>query len=211
MADLWIHESFATYAEGLFTECQEGKKAGAEYLVGLRKNVGNDQPIIGVYGVNSEGSGDMYDKGANMLHTLRQLVNDDARWRGILRGLQKTFRHQTVSSKQVEDYISRQSGSNLNKVFDQYLRTTRIPALEYKLEGPRLSYRWSNVVPGFAMPVKVTTSPGNFAWIRPTENWKTTTVRLARPEDFRVDENFYVVAKDLLKPAADSTTARKVQ
>jgi aminopeptidase N len=210
-ADLWIHESFATYAEGLFTECQEGKKAGAEFLVGLRKNVGNDQPIIGVYGVNSEGSGDMYDKGANMLHTLRQLVNDDARWRGILRGLQKTFRHQTVTSKQVEDYISRQSGSNLNKVFDQYLRTTMIPALEYKLEGPRLSYRWANVVPGFAMPVKVTTSPGTFAWIRPTETWKTTTVRLNRPEDFRVDENFYVVAKDLLKPAADSTTARKAR
>ena len=210
-ADMWIHESFGTYAEGLFTECQEGKKAGAVYLIGLRKNVGNDEPIIGVYGVNHEGSGDMYDKGANMLHTIRQLVNDDTRWRGILRGLGKTFGHQTVSSKQVEDYISRQSGLNLNRVFDQYLRETKIPVLEYKLEGPRLSYRWSNVVRGFAMPVKVTTSPGTFAWIRPTENWKTISVRLARPEDFRVDENFYVVAKDLLKPAADSTTARKAQ
>ena len=210
-ADMWIHESFGTYAEGLFTECQEGKKAGAVYLVGLRKNVGNDEPIIGVYGVNHEGSGDMYDKGANMLHTIRQLVNDDTRWRGILRGLGKTFGHQTVSSMQVEHYISRQSGLNLNKVFDQYLRETKIPVLEYKLEGPRLSYRWSNVVRGFAMPVKVTTSPGTFAWIRPTENWKTISVRLGRPEDFRVDENFYVVAKDLLKPAADSTTARKAQ
>ena len=210
-ADMWIHESFGTYAEGLFTECQEGKKAGAVYLVGLRKNVGNDEPIIGVYGVNHEGSGDMYDKGANMLHTIRQLVNDDTRWRGILRGLGKTFGHQTVSSMQVEHYISRQSGLNLNKVFDQYLRETKIPVLEYKLEGPRLSYRWSNVVRGFAMPVKVATSPGTFAWIRPRENWKTISVRLGRPEDFRVDENFYVVAKDLLKPAADSTTARKAQ
>jgi aminopeptidase N len=210
-ADMWIHESFATYAEGLYTECQEGKKAGAEYLLGVRKNVGNDQPIIGVYGVNREGSGDMYDKGANMLHTIRQLVDDDARWRGILRGLAKTYWHQTVSGKQVEDYISRQSGLSLNKVFDQYLRTTRIPVLEYKLEGRRLSYRWNNVVRGFAMPVKVTTSPGTFTWIRPTEGWKTTTVKLNRPEDFRLDENFYVVGKDLLKPATDSTTVRKVQ
>ena len=210
-ADMWIHESFATLSEGLYTECQEGKKAGAEYTVGLRRGIGNDEPIIGVYGVNREGSGDMYDKGANMLHTIRQLVDDDTRWRGVLRGLGKTFWHQTVTTKQVENYISRQSGINLDKVFDQYLRTTKIPVLEYKLEGSRLSYRWSNVVGGFAMPIKVTTSSGTFAWIQPMESWKTTTVRLSRPEDFRVDENFYIVAKDLLRPAADSTTARKAQ
>jgi len=209
-ADMWIHESFATYAEGLYTECQEGKKAGAEYTIGQRKIVRNDEAIIGVYGVNHEGSGDMYDKGANMLHTIRQLVDDDTRWRGILRGLNKTYWHQIVSGKQVEDYISRQSGMNLSKVFDQYLRTTMIPVLEYRLEGQRLSYRWSNVVRGFAMPVKVTTSSGVSSWIRPTESWKTARVTLSRPEDFRVDENFYVVPKDLLKPA-DSTTVRKAQ
>jgi aminopeptidase N len=210
-ADMWIHESFATYAEGLFTECQEGKRAGAEYTIGQRALIRNDVPIIGVFGVNHEGSGDMYDKGANMLHTIRQLVDDDARWRGIMRGLGKTFWHQTVSGKQVEDYISRHSGLNLSKVFDQYLRTTKVPTLEYKLQGSKLSYRWSNVVPGFAMPIKVTTAPGKMSWIRPTESWKTTTVRLNRPEELHVDENFYVVAKDLLKPPTDSTTVRKAQ
>jgi aminopeptidase N len=158
--------------------------------------------------VNHEGSGDQYDKGANMLHTIRQLVDDDARWRGIMRGLGKTFWHQTVSGKQIENYLSSRSGINLSKVFDQYLRTTKIPTLEYKLRGSKLSYRWSNVVPGFAMPVRVTTSPGKLTWIRPTQTWKTTTVKLNRPEDFHVDENFYVVAKDILRPATDSATAR---
>jgi aminopeptidase N len=208
-ADMWIHEGFATYAEGLYTECQQGKKAGAEYTIGQRKIIRNDVPIVGVYGVNHEGSGDMYDKGANLLHTIRQLVDDDARWRGILRGLGKTFWHQIVTTKQVEDYISRQSGMDLSKVFDEYLRTTKVPTLEYKLEGQKLSYRWSNVVPGFAMPVKVTTSTGSYSWIKPTETWKTVAEKLSRPEDFRVDENFYVNAKDLLKPAPDSTTVRK--
>jgi len=115
-----------------------------------------------------------------------------------------------VGSKQVEDYLSRQSGIDLSKVFDEYLRTTMVPTLEYKFEGPKLSYRWINVVPGFAMPVKVTTSPGTYSWIRPTETWKTMEVKLSRPEDFLVDENFYVNAKDLLKPAPDSTSVRKV-
>ena len=210
-ADMWIHESFATYAEGLFTECQQGKKAGAEYTIGQRKLIKNLAPIVGVYGVNHEGSGDMYDKGANMLHTIRQLVDDDARWRGILRGLGKTFWHQTVTGRQIEDYLSSRSGMDLSKVFDQYLRTTKVPTLEYKIEGSKLSYRWSNVVPRFAMPVKVTTSPGRLAWIKPTETWNTTPIDLARPEDFHVDENFYVVAKDLLRPATDSATVRKAR
>ncbi|MEA2706956.1 MAG: hypothetical protein QOH22_1744, partial [Gemmatimonadaceae bacterium] len=207
-ADMWIHESFATYAEGLFTECQQGKKAGAEYTIGQRKLIKNDQPIVGVYGVNHEGSADQYEKGANMLHTIRQLVDDDARWRGIMRGLGKNFWHQTVSGRQIEDYLSSRSGINLSKVFDQYLRTTKIPRLEYKLQGSKLSYRWTNVVPGFAMPVKVTTSPGKLGWIRPTGSWKTTPIHLTRPEEFRVDENFYVVAKDLLRTANDSTNVR---
>ena len=209
-ADMWIHEAFATYAEGLFTECQDGKKAGAEYLIGQRKLIRNVEPIIGVYGVNHEGSGDMYPKGGNILHTIRQLVDDDTRWRGILRGLNKTYWHQTVSGKQVEDYITRQSGVSLGKVFDQYLRTTMIPTLEYKLEGQRLSYRWSNVVPGFAMPVKVRSSPDEWTWINPTTTWEASRKKFLYPENFLVDENFYVVARNILKPA-DSTTVRKAQ
>ena len=209
-ADMWIHEAFATYAEGLYTECQYGKKAGAEYIIGQRKLIRNVEPIVGVYGVNHEGSGDMYPKGGNILHTIRQLVNDDTRWRGILRGLNKTYWHQTVSGKQVEDYITRQSGVSLGKVFDQYLRTTMVPTLEYKLEGQRLSYRWTNVVPGFAMPVKVRIAPDEWTWIKPTTVWEASRKKFLYPENFLVDENFYVVARNILKPV-DSTTVRKAQ
>ena len=210
-ADMWIHESFANYAEGLYTECQQGKKAGAEYIIGDRRNISNDEPIIGAYGVNHEGSGDMYSKGGNMLHIIRQLLDDDTRWRGILRGLSKTFWHQTVTGKQVEDYITRNSGLALDKIFDEYLRTTMIPTLEYKLQGRTLSYRWTNVVPGFAMPVRASVAPGRLAWIRPTESWKTMRVSLSNAAEFQVDPNFYVLSKDLLKPATDSTTVRKAQ
>jgi aminopeptidase N len=199
---MWIHESFANYAEGLYTECQDGKAAGAEYIIGSRRNIANDSPIVGPHGVNAEGSSDMYYKGGSMLHTIRQIVNDDARWRGILRGLNRTFWHQTVTGRQVQDYISKQAGINLSKVFQQYLTTTMIPMLEYRLDGQTLAYRWANVIPGFDMPVRVTTADSSYAFIKPTAAWKTMRVSLSSPAAFKVDENFYVTAKDMSEVAS---------
>jgi aminopeptidase N len=196
-ADMWVHESFANYAEGIYTECLFGKDAGAQYIIGNRRGIRNDRPIIPDYGVNDQGSGDMYPKGGEMLHTIRQLVNDDEKWRGILRGLNQTFWHQTVMGKQVEDYISAQAGTNLGKVFDQYLRTTMVPSFEYRIAGDTLSYRWANVVAGFDMPIRVTLDWPTWTLIRPTEQWQTAIVHLANPTDFRIDENFYVVPKQV--------------
>ena len=189
LADMWVHESFANYAESLYSECQQGKEAGASYVIGTRKNVQNDQPIVAPFGVNAEGSGDMYYKGGNMLHTIRQLVNDDEKWRSILRGLQSTYRHQVVTGQQVRDYISQQSGMDLSKVFQQYLNTTKIPTLEYRVNGTQLSYRWTDVVPGFAMPVRVSVG-GDSRLLRPTEVWQETTIPAGAA--LTVDRNFYV-------------------
>jgi aminopeptidase N len=189
VADMWIHESFTNYSENLYTEYHFGKKAGAEYVIGCRKLIRNDKPIIGIYNVNHSGSGDMYYKGGNMLHTIRHIINNDEKWRGILRGLNKTFYHQTVTSQQIEEYISQQAGINLAKVFDQYLRDVRIPKLEYKMEKKRLRYRWTNCVAGFEMPVRVQVGT-SWLTLHPTTDWQTTKA----PKNSRVvmDENFYV-------------------
>src|SRR5665213_2089793 len=141
-------------------------------------------------------------KGGNMLHTIRQIVNNDEKWRGILRGLNKTFRHQVVSGKQVESYISTQAGIDLSKVFEEYLTTTLVPVLEYRINGSTLSYRWSDVVPGFAMPVKVSLSDNVTSFIYPTEQWKTAKLELKSPESFHVDENFYVGSRNADQPVA---------
>ena len=117
IADMWIHESFIAYSENLFLNYYYGKKASAEYVLGTRQNIRNDRPIIGIYNVNYEGSGDMYYKGANMLHTLRQIVDDDNKWRSILRGLYKKFYHQTVTSAQIENYLTKHTGINLAPFF----------------------------------------------------------------------------------------------
>ncbi|MEP6495319.1 MAG: glycosyl hydrolase family 18 protein [bacterium] len=192
-ADMWIHESFANYAEGIYAECRDGKKAGAEYIIGSRRNIVNDTPIIAPYGVNADGSGDMYYKGGSMLHMMRQIVGNDERWRGILRGLNTTFWHQTVTSAQIESYISTQAAVDFSKVFAQYLTTTKIPVLEFKIDNDRLSYRWTNTVPGFAMPVQATVgSNGVPAWLRPTDAWKTLPAAVAKTDSITIDPNFYV-------------------
>ena len=197
IADMWVHEGFTNYSESIYVECQQGKEAGARYMMGLRNNVQNDRPIVGRYGLHDQGSSDMYYKAGNMLHTIRHVIGDDERWRGILRGIQQTFGRKTVDGRQVLDYINQQSGMNLDKVYEQYLTTTMIPALEYRIEGSTLSYRWANVVPGFDMPVKATLADGQLTVLRPTERWKTAQLRLTSPAAFRVDENFYVEPKNV--------------
>jgi aminopeptidase N len=195
IADMWIHESFTCYSESLFLEYYYEKYAGSEYLIGLRKNIQNDKPIIGHYDVNNEGSGDMYYKGANMLHTLRQLVNDDEKWRTILRGLNSTFYHQTVTTKQIEDYLSQQTGMDLNTFFNQYLRDTRIPTLEYSYQNSSLKYRWINCVKGFEMPVKIFINDSDFI-LYPKTEW-TEFISPFDVEKLEVDTNFYVLSKKI--------------
>ena len=193
IADMWIHEGFTAYSENLFVDYFYGKEASADYVIGTRKRILNDKPLIGPYNVNKEGSSDMYYKGANMLHTLRQLIEDDEKWRQILRGLNDTFYHQTVTTKQIEDYISLQSGIDLNAFFNQYLRTTLIPTLEYKIEDNKLNYRWTDIVADFDMPVQVTFN-NKAQWIFPNSEWKTTPIS---SESFEVDSDFYVNVKKI--------------
>jgi aminopeptidase N len=193
IADMWVHEGFTNYSETLFTDYWYGRQAGNEYLIGTRKGIQNDIPIIGPYNVNQEGSGDMYPKSGNMLHSIRQVINDDSLFRQILRGLNKTFYHQTVTTKQVEDYINKQSKRNFSKVFNQYLRTTQIPVLEYKIDGYKLSYRYTNCVKGFDLPLKITFKTEQ--WIKPTEKWKTLNLYPEGDNSFTVDPNFYIKTK----------------
>jgi len=195
IADMWVHEGFTNYSEGLYTECQQGTGAGAAYVRGLRGNVQNDRPIIGAYGVNDEGSGDMYYKASNMLQTIRQIVADDERWRGMLRGLNATFWHRVVTGAEVQAYMNRTLGLDLTPMFTQYLTTTKIPVLRYRFRGGTVSYRWTNVVPGFDMPVDVSLGGRTPVRLYPTEKWQTVSLPVRGTQVFVVESNFYVTAE----------------
>ncbi len=191
VADMWIHEGFTAYSENLFLDYHFGKEASSAYVLGTRMNIQNDKPLIGPYNVNKNGSSDMYYKGANLLHTIRQVINDDEKWRQILRGLNSEFYHQTVTSRNVENYISSKSGFDLSAVFDQYLRDTKIPVLSYVVKGKMLNYRWENVVANFAMPVKISVNGGEWIRINPTQKWNSLELSSEKAQ-IKVDSNFYV-------------------
>ena len=195
IADMWIHESFTTYSEILFIEYYYGKDAANEYARGIRKMISNKEPIIGHYDVNREGSGDMYPKGANMIHTIRQVINDDAKWKSILRGMNKTFYHQTVTTKQIEDFINKESGIDFSSVFDQYLRTPQVPTFEYYFKDKKLAYHWINCVGNFDLPLKVTLN-GKEIWLKVNTDWHAIDVD-SDTTSLVVDKNFYVIESNI--------------
>ncbi|WP_372794230.1 M1 family metallopeptidase [Lutibacter sp.] len=194
IADMWIHESFTAYSETLFLDYHYGTEAGNEYLIGTRQNIQNDRPIIGKYNVNYSGSGDMYYKGSNMLHTLRQLLEDDGKFREILRGLNNEFYHQTVTTEQIENYLSEHSNIDLTAFFNQYLRDIRIPKLVYKISKNKLKFKWVNIVEDFDMPVKVYFN-SKATWLFPTKDWKELLLD-APIVNFEIDKNFYIESKN---------------
>lgn len=192
-ADMWIHESFTTYSEALFVDSFINKEAGNAYVQGIRKNISNTSPIVGKeYGTRTEGSGDMYPKGANMIHTIRQVINNDEKFRQILRGMNSDFYHQTVTTKQIEDYISQKSGIDFSTFFDQYLRTIKIPTLEYQQTGNQLKFRYTGIVDNFKLPVRINGSQT----ISPTKDWQTIQLQSSEPVNW--DKNYYINYKQNL-------------
>lgn len=193
IADMWIHEGFTMYSESLFVESREGKKAAAKYIAGMRQNIRNDIPVIGPYNVNTEGSGDMYYKGANLIHMIRTIIGNDTKWREILRGLNTEFALKTTTTEEIVNFINKKSGKDLTPVFDQYLRHNDIPVLEYKISRKQLSYRWQSDVAGFNMPVRIKTGK-KYLWLQPSSEWKTLRWRSSFIPDL---ENFYIGVKEM--------------
>lgn len=210
VADMWIHESFGAYAEALFVEHQWGYRESLAYINGKKPNVRNNGPIIGIYNVQHEGSGDMYDKGQLALNTLRSVIGSDSLWFSVIRGLYHTFQYQTVTAEDVIGYINRSTGSDYNWFFDQYFRHTKIPELEVRLsfrgDSAFAACRWRADVADFRMPVFVTTAPGRFERITPTTAWQRFPIAMMTPQDFRIDaERFYatlLLSWSYIDPAA---------
>jgi aminopeptidase N len=211
IADMWIHESFGAYAEALYVEYNWGHNAALEYINGKKTNIRNDKPIIGPYNVNHEGSGDMYDKGQLVLNTLRDVINNDTLWFSILKGLQEKFAYKCIGANDLISYVNQRTGQDLNYFFEQYLRYVNFPVFTVyvvqKGNETALRYKWEADVKDFKMPIKVTTSKGNFEFIYPTTKFQTMKLKDFDPKDFKVDEGEFLcglkIYRSYVDPASD--------
>ena len=192
IADMWIHEGFTTYTETVFVECTQGYDAAMKYINGQSKNVRNDKPIIGQFGVNREGSGDMYYKGSLLLNTLRHVVNNDTKWWAILLKYSETYKKQIIDTPTVIAFFNAETGRNLTPIFNQYLNYKSIPQLEIKGYKNRFQYRWKTEEPNFEMPVDIMIGDKKVR-LNATNEWKKAGEVIASFEDLKVlTDQFYI-------------------
>ena len=204
IADLWVHEGFCTYSESIYVECMYGYETAMNYIQAMKRNVSNDSPIIGQYNVNKEGSGDMYQKSAVFLNTLRSIIDNDALWWSIIGGIQSDFSYKTVTTQEIETYISTKAGRDFSKEFDQYLRNTELPVLEYRITakegGVEVLYRWESPVAGFDMPVRYMVGANKPQWIQPNATWQKVFIPQTDITAFKWDEQHFYFTPQLLEP-----------
>jgi len=185
IADMWIHESFGTYMEAVYVECLYGYEAACRYMEGKKQEVLFDRPVVGTYGVQQEGSRDMYPKGALMLHTLRQAVADDKKWWATLRKLAVEHRHDHLDYEALTRFLSMELGADYGPFFRQYLKETALPVLHLRWKGRgetgRLEYRWTSNVPRFSLPIRVIVD-GEERMLYANDGWKVLSLKKdARP------------------------------
>ena len=192
IADMWIHEGFTCYSESVFLECQYGIEKAQLYINGLKKNIMNDEPIISKYGVNKEGSGDMYYKGALMLNTIRHILNNDEKWWKIILEYSNTFKHKIIDTETVLAYFNEKIGVDLTSVFNQYLRHTSIPKLEMKIDNFKLCYRWKAAEPNFEMPVDIKIK-GEKVRINATSKWVKSRIVVESTKEVEIQKNDFLV------------------
>ena len=192
VSDMWIQEGWTTYLENVYVEALFGYDDALKYVNGYKTKVQNKQPIITTRGLHRTPPQDMYFKGALFLNTLRNVVNDDAKWWRTLREMFDHFKYQNIMTEDMVRYLNQKFGADLTPIFDQYLRHVALPVLELKFETPgSVAYRWQADVPAFAMPVRVGTK-ANWQIIRPTTDWQTMKTALTS-ETFEVATDLYYV------------------
>lgn len=192
IADMWIHEGFTTYAETVFIECTQGYEAAMKYVNGQSKNVRNDKPIIGQFGVNREGSGDMYYKGSLLLNTLRHVINNDEKWWSLLLKYAETYKKQIIDTPTVIAFFNKESGYNLTPIFNQYLNYTTLPQLEIKAQGTSFQYRWVTEESNFNMPIDIEIGSKKIR-LKPSNDWKKSKETISSLEEIKVlTDKFYV-------------------
>ncbi|MNX98256.1 Aminopeptidase N [compost metagenome] len=191
IADMWIHESFATYSESVFVECLYGYEKAMLYINGQRDLISNKSTIIGKYGVNKKSSTDMYYKGCLVLNTLRHIVNDDKRWWEIILKYSETYRHKIIDTETVIAFFTAETKRNLAPVLEQYLKHKNIPELDVEIGKKEVKFRWHTDVTNFSMPVVLLINDTEIR-LEATNDWQSYKIKKTK-EAVKFDSNRFLI------------------
>lgn len=204
-ADLWIHESFTTYAEALYVEFTKGYPVAIQYLEEQKKKIKNNGPLVGPRDVYFHGwkSNDIYYKGSWMLHTMRSVLDDDKLWFDALKGFYRQFEHKITDTKSVINYFNKATGRNWNSFFYQYLYVGDLPVFQYRLytnsdDNLVVQYRWKTNVKRFEMPIKATMTKDKWEIITPLSSWQLIDLNYFDEKDFKIKTDGYLLKVERL-------------
>lgn len=174
--DFWIHEGFQSFMDTLYLEHLGKKDAYFQEMKGRSARTRNMQPVAPreqkfsyeVYLSAPDyvaSDGDIYGKGAVVLHTLRYLIGDDAFFRSLRRMSYPTKEMEKITDGRqtrlvnTDDFLyiaEQESGMDLDWFFEIYLRQPKLPTLITSVNGKTLDLAWEtpdNL--SFPMPVEV--------------------------------------------------------
>ncbi len=161
--DFWIQEGFCSYGDLLYYLDHEGEEAYLERAQALAGGIKNEQPVVLGENINSDEAyqGDIYSKGAFVLHSLRFVLGDEIFFpllQAFIESEEFTYQNQ-VNSRDFIDFVSNYSGRNLDNFFDMYLYSTVLPKVKIKRKG-RNKYDVSLSNIQFSLPMEIKTSDG---------------------------------------------------
>jgi len=169
--DFWIHEGFGTYMQALYAEYLEGEEAYHNLIGYFRQLILSDKEIaptayqstVDVYGGGR--GGDIYYKGAVVLHTLRYLLGDDLFFKSLRRflypdpELKNAVDGSHVRFVTTDDYleiVNNLTGDDYSWFFEIYLRETKIPVLQKIKQENSMLLKWKFTTERyFPMPVEI--------------------------------------------------------
>jgi aminopeptidase N len=171
--DFWLQEAFCTYAEYVYVYERFGKAKAEAYIDGKKRLVSNKAPILS----DGETGIDMYSKGALMLHTLQQFASSDEEWFRILKEFALEFRWKSITTEEVENWFSQKLPNVEPVFFEQYLSLASPPQLEVIQRNGIISFRISNALQHFRLPLYWIAENGKRIRLDATANLQTISIQ----------------------------------
>jgi len=190
---IWIHEGLQVYSEAIYFEDKfDSYEVGVHYLNSIKNRIVNKIPIVGNENENHWAlHGDTYMKGAWVMHTLRNVINDDKIWFEILKEFMIENAKGFANTRDFFDKVNEKTQMDYWYFAEQYFYTPHQPILEYYQTNSEFFYKWKDVNENFTMPLDLLVN-GAKKRIFPMKEYQSISINKHSQIEV-MDWNFYVL------------------